>query len=564
MKNYKIYIYYFILIIPIIIYYGLFFRYTVNAPINDDYRAVLDFINKIISVDTIFDKLKILFSQHNEHRIVYGRLWTVISYNLLGNVNFNFLSFVGNLSLLGLSVIFYKRFSLLQKPVLLFLPVMVLLFNITSWENMTFTMAVLSNFTVYLFIFISLKYITSNTLENKKNLYFSFLFLFLAVITQGGGLFLIPISILILLYKKEYKNIIIFGILCIMLIALYFYNYESPQQNIGVLNSVLEYKVKIILFAFAFLGNAFNYYTIYDDPKNSILLTTIIGGILFLLFLYITYTKYFKKNLFNYSLMLLLIMSAFITALSRISLGIETASASRYRINGILFFITLYFWFIETRKFSKTIHIYLIVSVSSIYFIFINLGQNQYLYVREKQTYFGILNYNYGNVELLNGEKVMVNFYADILVNSKKLETYVFPSNEKLENYFPFSETIIVNKSESGDSSAFLSNITESISIFPDSYFIEGWAFLEGYNTDSQQVYVGIKNSLDEKPTYYLAKQTKRYDLTPYFKKLYLNDGGYSARINSSYLKKGVNKIWIMLINENQTKIQETDKIITK
>jgi len=564
MEKLKKYSYYFIIIIPIIIFCCLFFRFTVNAPINDDYQAILDFLNKIISTDSYSEKIKLLFSQHNEHRIVYDRIWTIISYKVQGNVDFNFLAFIGNLSLLGIAVIFYKRFSLLQKPLLLFVPVTIMLFNITSWENVTFAMAALSNFTVYLFILISLGFITSNTSENKRNLYLAFTFLFLAAITQGGGLFMVPISILILLYKKEYKNAVIFGILSLALLALYFYHYQKPPQSVDFVTSIIQFKHNIFLFAFAFLGNAFNYYLVYNNPIYSIHFTMVIGVLFFLLFLYITYTKYYKKNLFVYSLMLLLVMSSFITAVSRISFGIETAGASRYRINGIIFFITLYLWFIETRDFKKTVYLYIILAISTVYYIYINLGQYQYLYIRERQTYLGILNYNYGNPQMLNGEKTMVNLYASIIEESKVLDRYNLPDNKQLESYFPFSETTIINKNEAGDSAASLSNNTESVNKFSDSYMIEGWAFLEGYNTKSQKVYIGIKNETEQKPTYYLALKNQRYDLSPYFKKPNLDDGGYSLRINDSLIKKGENRIWVMLINENQVKIQETDKKITK
>lgn len=564
MEKFKKYAYYLIILLPIVTFYGLFFKYTVNAPINDDYQAVLDFINKIIATDSISEKVKLLFSQHNEHRIVYDRIWTIISYKLQYNVDFNFLAFIGNLSLLGIAVIFYKRFSLLQKPLLLFVPVTVVLFNVSSWENMTFAMAALSNFTVYLFVLISLGFITSNTLDKKRNLYLAFLFLFLAAMTQGGGLFLVPISLVILVYKKEYKNVIIYGVLSVLLLTLYFYQYQKPPQSMGIVDSISEFKFDIILFVFSFLGNAFNYYLVYNNPIYSIHFAMVIGALFFLLFLYITYTKYYKKNLFVYSLMLLLVMSACITAVSRISFGIETSGASRYRINGIIFFIALYYWFIETRNLKKSLYLYTILTLSGIYYFYINLRQEQYLQIREKQTYAGILNYNYGTPEMLNGEKSMVNLYRSILEESVNSDTYKFPDNKQLEVYFPFSETTIIGKNETGDASAVLSNNTETVTKLPDCYMIEGWAFLEGYKTKSQKVYIGIKNETDQTPTYYLAQKNVRYDLSPYFNKPNLDDGGYTIRLSESLIKKGENKIWVMVLNDNQTKIQETDKKITK
>lgn len=63
MRKHTKYIYYSILILPVVIYYWILSKYSVNAPINDDYRAILDSVNKIISVDSYTEKIKILF--HN-------------------------------------------------------------------------------------------------------------------------------------------------------------------------------------------------------------------------------------------------------------------------------------------------------------------------------------------------------------------------------------------------------------------------------------------------------------------------------------------------------------------
>jgi hypothetical protein len=59
------------------------------------------------------------------------------------------------------------------------------LFNFASWENITFSMAGLSNFTVFLFILLSLHYLTSSTSNNIATLFLSLFFLALAMFTQG-------------------------------------------------------------------------------------------------------------------------------------------------------------------------------------------------------------------------------------------------------------------------------------------------------------------------------------------------------------------------------------------
>src|SRR6188768_1137650 len=171
------------ILLPIGIFFALFFRFTVNAPINDDFSAILAFINSYITTSSYSGKLKLMFDQANEHRIVYDRIWTIISYKIFHAVNFNFLSLIGNLSLVGIAILFFNKFRRLGKPLYLFIPVTVLLFNFASWENMTFAMAGLSNFTVFLFILLSLHYLTSSSSNNLAALLLSLFFFALALFT---------------------------------------------------------------------------------------------------------------------------------------------------------------------------------------------------------------------------------------------------------------------------------------------------------------------------------------------------------------------------------------------
>ena len=117
------------ILLPIGIFFAVFFRFTVNAPINDDFSAILAFINSYISTPSFEHKMKLLLEQANEHRIVYDRIWTIISYKVFHAINFNFLSLIGNLSLVGIAILYFNKFRRRGKPLYLFIPVTVLLFN---------------------------------------------------------------------------------------------------------------------------------------------------------------------------------------------------------------------------------------------------------------------------------------------------------------------------------------------------------------------------------------------------------------------------------------------------
>lgn len=547
-------------LLPILIFFGLFFYYTVDIPINDDYSAILDFTNKIISTDSISEKIKIFFSQHNEHRIVYDRFWTLISYKIHKQLDLNFLALIGNLSLIPIFFIFGKKALKDQKQrnLIYLIPISVLIFNISFHENMTFAMATLSNFTVFVFSILSINFLTKDTLTQKMFI-LSIVFLILALLSQGGGMFIIPISISLLVYKKQKKYLLIYIGISVLLIALYFYGYEKPPNSPSIIETILYFKIRALLFSFAFLGNAFNYYLIYtNDQSESIGITTIIGVLLFMFFLYTIKSKYYKKNLFAFSIMALIVVASFATGLTRSQLGLETAGASRYRINGVIFLLGVLLWCVDNLdyKFRKAT----IISLSILYLFFIGLNQYEFLSFRKKQSLLGALHYHSGDYTKLNGFEQ--ELYKRVLTESAKKETYFLPSLTDLEKYFPFSkrESNFDGKIDAENTK----NSIDQISKVDKSYLIEGWVFLEGKATKNQKVSICLQNQNQSATAFFSTIQVPKYDLNPYFKKFGLRDGGFIARIPERYIKDGESTIIIKLEVEGKTKTIITDKKIIK
>ncbi len=560
-SNIKKIISWIIILLPVGTFFGLFFWFTVDAPINDDYASLLGFFNNYATAPSNGAKMKFLFDQANEHKIVYPRIWTILSYKIFNTINFNFLCLIGNLSLVGMAMVFYNKFRNIGKPLYLFIPVTVLLFNLASWENITFAMCALSNFTVYLFILLSLHYLTSSEGNTTKTLLLAGLFLALALFTQGGGVSLVPVSIFILLYRKRFKSKLIYGVIIVLLLGIYFYGFDSPQ-HIG--NTLTELKGRAILFAFSFLGNALNYFLIYtNDAQESLGITAIVGFVFFVLFLYITKTKYYQRNLFNYSVMLLVVCTAFLTALSRSPYGWDFAAASRYRINGIIFLISLYLWFIETYKVETRKKSAIVLAMTGLYFIMINLNHYEYLGIREQQTNFGIIGYNAGKPEFLNGDKTQTEMNANILKRAAELNTYHLPTNADLAYYYPYGLRQ-PKKVIKDDPTLEMPFSVREIHQLGNDYFIDGFAFITGNSARTQKVFIGFQNQSDSVPVFFGSKQIARYDLNPYFNKWNLKDGGYMARIHAVDIKRGENKIWIMVSVNGKEKMAITDKVITR
>jgi hypothetical protein len=543
-----------LLIIPAVLFYGAFLMYTVNIPINDDYGAVLEFTNNYVSATSDKEVLVNILAQQNEHRIAYAKVWTVLSYEIYGRIDLNFLALVGNLSIIGIFTVMALAVRKVSKNLVYLLPLSVLLFNIAFWENMTFAMAALSNFTGVMFALISLYFMSVQELR-VKHVALGTLFFTGAAFTVGSGMFLVPIVFVMLWYRKAYKYLAAYGIVALLVITVYFYNYNNPSV---MMETLLHFKARAVLFFFAYLGNAFNYFEVFQsDLPESLGITTLLGLVFFGLYLYAAWKKYYLKNLFVFSVMTFVVITAGVCALSRSPVGLDLAVASRYRINGAVFAVALFIWFIETQKVGAKRLTFGVVLMSALYVGFISLPHYESLSYRKEMSQLGALYYQMGDYTKLNGFEH--DRYNQALIKSRELGTYTLPSAKELEAVFPYSVATVMEYTI--DSSEVGSNIDE-ITKVGDSYFIRGYIFRINHSAEGQKVYLGLKSE-DGKVLFYSAGLQERYDLEPYFKQPGLKSAGFLARIKQGGLTKGRYKILLKALDPDGTeKTLETDKIL--
>jgi hypothetical protein len=135
---------------PILFYYFCIFIFAVNIPFWDDYDSLRQHI-AISSSDSLQERISILFSQHNEHRIAFNRIVFVLYDLLFQEINFKFLPLIGNSALLILFLFFYKSFSIAKDKPFFLVPIAWTLFQLENWRNMTWALASLSNLYVLCF-----------------------------------------------------------------------------------------------------------------------------------------------------------------------------------------------------------------------------------------------------------------------------------------------------------------------------------------------------------------------------------------------------------------------------
>jgi hypothetical protein len=467
-------------------------------------------------------------------------------------------------------LVYAKRTSNFNSNYFVFFPIAILLFNLTFYENVTFSMAALSNFTVVLFSLLSLNFLTNKELTNKRFI-LAIVFCLFAIYTQGGGIFVLPVSLLILFLRKEYKRLAYYAAIGLLFYLLYFIGYEQPAGSPSILAALLDFKVRSFLYSLAFLGSSFSfsfYHTVNfaDDDSfhkivnDTLMLNSVVGFAFLSFYIYQIKVKYYNKNAFNFSIMTLIILIAFVTGLTRSQLGIETAYAPRYRILSAVFLITMFITMLEYAELKNIAALKingLIVFLSLIYFINFSYGQEEYFYDRKKQVLKGVLNYYSGNHMLYGFNQ---DFCTTVLENSSKSGTYFLLSKKELEKSIPYSQKKYVDVN--GLDANQLSQNVEEVTNQYDSCYIEGWAFIEGQNTNNQEVLIGITNQRGT--AFFDTHSLDRYDLNSYFKKNNLERGGFYTRIKAEYLTPGENKISVYVENNNVRKILTTDKIINK
>lgn len=535
------------------LFYFQFFHYTANIPVNDDYKAILDFLNKYHRLGSFSEKLSLIFSQSNEHRIVYDRIWTIICFKIYGAVNFNFLSFIGNLSYLAIFWVLSIPFR--KWGYFYLIPVAVLVFNFALYENMTFSMATLSNNTGLLFILLSIYF----SLKTNNFSYFSILFYLMAVFTVGSGLFLTVLLPVIFVYNKQMKMLWIF--LAVAAVALYFYfiDYQTPPQSPSIKDTLLYFKFKSLLFFFSFLGSIFSFYLIFTgDQNDSLILSAIMGVLSVLFYLYLIKKKYYKDNLLVFALLTFVIVAAALTSVSRTQMGLEMAISSRYRLYSAIMFIGCYYYLVNHVKLKDNLKYALIICFSGVYFVNISLKHIEYLDYRQSQNYLGAINYLSGNHKLLNGFEQDV--YKTILEDSKNMHNYELPQSD-VDQYYPFSNPI-APLTQTNNTDRWFTQGVEQLYELKDSFLIFGKGFLVDESSRTQKIYVELEGTATKKILVFEATPVKRYDMNPYFKKDNLEYGGFSCRIKKELLGTDEYTIKLAVSNNGLFKKEITDKKI--
>ena len=296
-------------------------QYAVPVPVNDDYVIIL---NRLImfhnlppglNLDFFFD-----FTGGSQHRLVFLSFVIVVLYEIIGNINFHTLIFIGNCSLLALLLGIWKYagsvLPVTANRIGYFLPVALLVLSPAYFEASLWATGVLQNLPVLVFAFLAIACATQRS-------GFCFLAaLFAALLASGSsanGMAVFLACAVALTSQRRFSRALLMALLFIVVAWGYTRGFPSDPSNFG--NPVSTSFVGLIRFFLALCG------AIVWEKNGAIFFgTLLVGG-----FGVLTWGGLPKRNPVLWGFGIFLLFSMAMMSIGRASLSLDAALLSRYK-----------------------------------------------------------------------------------------------------------------------------------------------------------------------------------------------------------------------------------------
>lgn len=144
-------------------YFAVFvFQRALNIPFHDDIFDVLLFTMDFSSAQGFKESFNVLFLQHNEHRTAASRLMYYAFYQLEGEVNFRSLSFVANMAMPAIVLVFMLGARTRADMALIGLVGVLLLCNPRAYNQIFWPTSAFAFFNVYAYALLALYFLRKN------------------------------------------------------------------------------------------------------------------------------------------------------------------------------------------------------------------------------------------------------------------------------------------------------------------------------------------------------------------------------------------------------------------
>nr|WP_229208826.1 hypothetical protein [Dyadobacter luticola] len=351
--------------VPIAVWIFVILYYSVNLPWYDDFDPFSDFLHKWITEPDFATRLKLLFQPNNEHRMVIGKLVTLLYYWVTGHLNFTLLHIAGSSFMLGTLYLFWRAFKSSGLSWWYFLPVPFLMFQLQFHLAFLWAICALQHPPVVFFASLSMFLLAKNRFLPGM------LAAIFATFAMSSGIFVWPAGVVVLVLASRYKQVAVWCVVAVVAVGLYFYG-MSAQGNESSVDFFLKNPHLSVLGFFAFLGGLFDFF-----PEKAIFTRSVLPVLMgFLVMIWVTIwllrrifpwlktTFSWPKNLpvwanqnpdnakilqtFLVGIVTFLLVDGLVIGLLRPRFGFFVMIVSNYKIYPALFLTVAYLAFIST------------------------------------------------------------------------------------------------------------------------------------------------------------------------------------------------------------------------
>lgn len=304
------------------------FCHTIDAPSFDDYDATLVFIKKFFfESDTTGEKLKALFHNHNEHRIVFSRSLAALYYGIFHQLNFSHLVIIQNVFLIGCMLLMLSEMLRNKMPwPAAILLLCVFLMNFSFFQVTFYYWGGIQYYSVIFFSILSLIMLNEANSIGSRNYIMSLTFALMAVFSFGNGVLAMFLGGFLLWVQKKYKLLTIWA--GISGVTMFFVLIPKSVTTGDATPLNFEWMARLF---FTFLGS---FLFINPEPEQlryiNIVICAVVGIAVFIFWIRLFISGYGKVRPLLFTLFSLPVLTALIISISRFTTKSAGGVAPRY------------------------------------------------------------------------------------------------------------------------------------------------------------------------------------------------------------------------------------------
>lgn len=327
-------------LLPAIAAFTILYRQGISVPYQDDYAAILEFAVNYDQSPALKTKLlHIATDQVNEYKLIFEHFIAASDLELTHHLNFGLLTGFGNSFLLAIACLLWRTYQQdeqdLDRRLLAFLPISLIFFSLTYWENLNWATTDLQNIPVIFFSLLAIYLLFPGRKFGPARLQmlFACLSAALAACSSANGFLLGPVGLLIFLPRRAYAKSLLWCAAFAPPFAAYLYHFSVPPHAV-------HWAVYLTrpLFFLAFLGCAIPFR--WPAALLGIGILAVLG--------FAVRTRFDRVNPIAVYFAAWIILTATLVAWVRGALGFGLTS--RYSIYSILLLIFCYSFLAHSRS----------------------------------------------------------------------------------------------------------------------------------------------------------------------------------------------------------------------